>query len=113
MAQTLILTAPDKAVVGTTKWQVKRLVFDRGVRWDAATSAFVSDPERSEITIDLIGEGGLCRTEYISGATADALLNSLNKANMTSPNTLHKRVLDWIVANRPMPANTGVTGSPD
>lgn len=111
MAEALNLAAPDQAKPGTTKYQVKKLVFDRGIRWDAATSALVADPTSSEIQIVLIGEGGITREFWYTGVTADNLMKTLNNAN-NSTKSMHRRTLEKLNADGLLNGTT-FSGSPD
>lgn len=67
-------------------------------------------PMEPRIVISLVGDNGERATEEVLGATATTLMNGLNTANLTLK-SLHRRVMEWLVANRGYVA--AVSGTPD
>jgi len=94
MAEKLNLTTP-KTYPTTSDWRVDCLTLDWG---------------NGIITIRLKGTNGEVLTHIYDGSVAPALMIALNKANLTT-NSLHKRILDRLVADGVL-AGT-VTGTPD
>jgi len=95
MAEKLDLTSAITAP-SVTDYRVSRLLLD----WDGA-----------RIAVGLKGPNGELRTEGYTGAAATNLMVTLNKANL-STTSLHKRVLNQLVADGKLPAGT-VSGTPD
>jgi hypothetical protein len=92
----LTLTAPDVTpAVSNTGWEPGGLNKD----W-----------RHQRLTVTLYGDNGETRAEVVEGPVALTLMRTLNTAN-NSIKSEHKRVMDWLVANR---GYVGVvTGTPD
>ncbi len=88
----LAITSPPPQ---QTTWRVNEVYFN----WDAQS-----------IQIGLKGTNGEAKHHAYGGATATALLVSLNKANL-STTSLHKRIINQLVGDGVI-AGT-VSGSPD
>lgn len=88
----LDLTSP----VSVTDYRVRKIVLD----WAAAI-----------IKIRVVDTTGDESTHTYTGETATTLMTQLNKIDL-STNSLHKRILDRLVADGKLPAGT-VTGTPD
>lgn len=108
MAETLSLTTPQDALTATGVWHVEYTLLRRG--WTVNGTVLTADPANSRIVIGLIGEYGHRREHPYSGATADALILALNKANLSSI-SLEKRIMNQLIADG-FEAGT-ITGSPD
>lgn len=91
--EALTLTAP----ISVTSYQIKKILFDL---------------EHAIISIILFDSTNNQRVnaEY-AGPTATTLMNQLNTVNL-STTSLHRRILERLVADGKLPAGT-VTGTPD
>jgi len=92
MAEELTLTVPATI----TGYRVKQVLFD----W-----------ENASIKINVADASGVKVTALYSGPVATTLMNQLNTVNL-STNSLHKRIMERLVADGKLPAGT-VTGTPD
>ena len=94
MAEKFDLTTP---IVPTSRtfYRIARLTFD----WD-----------NQAIRIDLVGSDGTVVGAAYDGALAVSLMTTLNSANMSTI-SLHKRVLQKLLADGFLPAGT-VSGTP-
>lgn len=94
MAERIELTTPIPAA---PRWFVQSLTVRRGM--SAAGGVITPNAADSQITVALLAENGQVKVHDWTGATADALIVSLNKINLTPPNTLNKRILDRLIAD--------------
>lgn len=92
MAEELTLTTPATI----TGYRVKQVLFD----W-----------ENAMIKVHVADAAGVKVTAIYQGTIATTLMNQLNTVNL-STNSLHKRIMDRLVADGKLPAGT-VTGTPD
>jgi hypothetical protein len=95
MAESLILNAPI----------VKTLVSFRVDRIDL-------DFDGSAIAIRIAGTDGTIQTIAYEGGTARALMNTLNSGSGPPGRSIHRRILERLVADGKVPAGV-VTGTPD
>lgn len=95
MAEQCDLTTPDQAQAGTIFYKVALLALD----W-----------ENKRIKVVLVGGNGLRKSVSYEGATAEAMLIALNKANL-SLKSLHKRILGRVVADGNLTGS--ISGTPD
>lgn len=108
MPESVTLTAPVNAVAATPRWIVRSLLLDRG--YTVVGTTITPNPAGSRIKVDLIGEQGHRKSHQWSGASADADIVALNKANLTS-NTLNARILARLVTDGVITGTA--SGSPD
>lgn len=108
MTQQINNTTPQAGTAGTAQWKIKRFFPERGWTWNG--SALVLDVVASRIDITLIGDGGLTRTHVYTGATADALIVALNKADLVAK-SLDQRIFERLIADG-KEAGT-IAGTPD
>jgi len=92
MAESLTLTAPQSV----TDYKVVVLKLD----WN----------QKAIVVVVQDTQGDKLKKSY-SGATAEAMITALNKANL-STNSLQKRILEQLVTDGLLAAGT-VTGTPD
>lgn len=106
MAEQLNLT---QSIPATTLWRVQSLTLHRGL---SHVGSVTPEPDASRITVILVGDGGRTFAHTWSGASADADIIALNKANLGGAGgSLEKRILNRLIADGILEG--AVAGSPD
>lgn len=114
MAEQCDLVAVYGGVSATPRWVVGSVLLHRGYTVDGET--ITAAPSQSRIKISLVGEHSHRLSHEWTGASADADIVALNRANLnpaTGGKTLHRRVMEKLIATHPDFAGVAISGSPD